>query len=300
MAASGLDAGCSQSACAAAAGCALRRRCRRSARRGGRVLGAPRRPGAAAARAAGAAGGFARRPTDAALLGGLPGPLAVPSRPPHPLPLLLCPRPCPPPCLSCPRSPAGRPWPIRPSPPPRSLRTSRTASRSRPLTPRQDESVQPLVPGRIPPDPRSPPGRREQTRITFNDLRSRASGGKLPRPSDRGSGYGAAARGINTREHANGGDGPPHGGRRALGRCASGTEEGRPSAPGVIAPQGALVSSASGRRRAGSSIVRAAGSSIVRRCRDGCCGVFPAGCWVRLKLEGWLGTCTSFACESGL
>ncbi len=69
-------------------------------------------------------------------------------------------------------------------------------------------------------------------------------GGKLPRPSDRGSGHGAAARGINTREHANGGDGPPHGGRRALGRCASGTEEGRPSAPGVVAPQSALVSSA--------------------------------------------------------
>ena len=71
-------------------------------------------------------------------------------------------------------------------------------------------------------------------------------GGKLPRPSDRGSGHGAAARGINTREHANGGDGPPHGGRRALGRCASGTEEGRPSAPEVVAPQSALVSSASG------------------------------------------------------
>jgi len=192
-----LAAGCSRSACAAAAGCARRRRCRRSARRGGRVLGAPRRPGAAAARAAGAAGGFARRPTDAALLGGLPGPLAAPSRPPRPLPLLLCPRPCPPPCLRCPRSPASRPWPIRPPPPPRSLRTSRTASRSRPLTPRQDESVPPLVPGRISPDPRSPPGRREQTRITFNDLRSRASGGKLPRPSDRGSGHGAAARGVN-------------------------------------------------------------------------------------------------------
>ena len=169
LAASGLAAGCSRSACAAAAGCARRRRCRRSAQRGGRVLGAPRRPGAAAARAADAASGSARRPTDAALLGGLPGPLAVPSRPPRPLPLLLCPRPCPPPCLWCPRSPAGRPWPIRPSPPPRSLRTSRTASRSRPLTPRQGPRRalrwgRADVPGEQPPAPgrRGVPGQREQ------------------------------------------------------------------------------------------------------------------------------------------
>ena len=93
-------------------------------------------------------------------------------------------------------------------------------------------------------------------------------GGKLPRPSDRGSGHGAAARGINTREHANGGDGPPHGGRRAFGRCASGTEEGRPSAPGVVAPQSALVF---GRRwRWAAGFLHCAG-----------CWVFHCvGCWV--------------------
>ena len=86
-------------------------------------------------------------------------------------------------------------------------------------------------------------------------------------------GRSALIRGINTREHANGGDGPPHGGRRALGRCASGTEGGVPSAPGVIAPQSALVSSVGGGDgRLASFIVRAAGSSIVRAAGSPLCG----------------------------
>ena len=210
LAASGLAAGCSRSACAAAAGCARRRRCRRSAQRGGRVLGAPRRPGAAAARAADAASGSARRPTDAALLGGLPGPLAVPSRPPRPLPLLLCPRPCPPPCLSCPRSPAGRPWPIRPSPPPRSLRTSRTASRSRPLTPRQGPRRalrwgRADVPGEQPPAPgrRGVPGQREQRGDHLPHAAAVAWPREPPWTADpQGSGPGCAARGVRVAGHA--------------------------------------------------------------------------------------------------